>query len=249
MAVRYDGQEANTHDLQLGDTLSAPPDSGGGGVYQFGLLSDLLLWHQTYPVTAWEAARNDAVCAEQGNRNPFTDKPELVEVVFGTASAPPAATSPPPAAGAASPPPPTGQVPQPWINELHYDNSGADLNEFVEVALPVNGPAAADVSVTLYNGNGASVSWGPKSLAADFVKGATTGGVTFYHALISGIQNGAPDGVALDVGGAAVQFLSYEGVIASAVGGPADGMMSTDIGVSEGSSTSSTTSISLQGRA
>jgi len=55
MAVRYDGQEANTHDLQLSDTLSAPPDSGGGGVYQFGLLSDLLLWHHTYPVTAWEA--------------------------------------------------------------------------------------------------------------------------------------------------------------------------------------------------
>jgi hypothetical protein len=73
-----------------------------------------------------------------------------------------------------------------------------------------NGPAAADVSVTLYNGNGASVTWGPKSLATSFVKGATTSGVTFYHAFISGIQNGAPDGVALDVGGAAVQFLSYE---------------------------------------
>jgi hypothetical protein len=29
----------------------------------------------------------------------------------------------------------------PWINELHYENSGADLNEFVEVALPVNGMA------------------------------------------------------------------------------------------------------------
>ena len=42
------------------------------------------------------------------------------------------------------------------------------------------------------------------------MKGATTGGVTFYHALISGIQNGAPDGVAMDVSGEVVQFLSYE---------------------------------------
>ena len=55
----YD-QEANTHDLQLGDTLSAPADSGGGGVYTFDKLADLLMWHQTYPVAAWETARNDA---------------------------------------------------------------------------------------------------------------------------------------------------------------------------------------------
>ena len=75
MAVRYDGQESNTHDLQLGDTLSAPADSAGGGVYTFGKLADLLLWHQTYPVAAWETARNDAVCAQQGNRNPFTVGP------------------------------------------------------------------------------------------------------------------------------------------------------------------------------
>ena len=45
--------------------------------------SHLLRWHDDHPVEAWERARNDAVCAVQGNRNPFTDKPELAAVVFG----------------------------------------------------------------------------------------------------------------------------------------------------------------------
>jgi hypothetical protein len=46
---------------------------------------------------------------------------------------------------------------------------------------------------------------------ASFVtKGTTSTGVTFYHALIPGMQNGGPDGVALAVSGKAIQFLSYE---------------------------------------
>ena len=50
----------------------------------------------------------------------------------------------------------------------------------------------------------------------------------------NGIQNGSPDGIALvDASGAVMQFLSYEGTL-TAVGGPADGLTSTDIGVSEG---------------
>ncbi|NJO90239.1 MAG: lamin tail domain-containing protein [Chloroflexia bacterium] len=51
------------------------------------------------------------------------------------------------------------------------------------------------------------------------------------------LQNGAPDGLALvDAGNNVVQFLSYEGVI-TAADGPANGMTSTDIGVSETSAT------------
>ncbi|GAB3818643.1 SpnA family nuclease [Micromonospora zhanjiangensis] len=52
-----------------------------------------------------------------------------------------------------------------------------------------------------------------------------------------GIQNGSPDGVALvNPAGAVTEFLSYEGTFA-AVGGPADGMTSVDIGKAEASST------------
>jgi hypothetical protein len=52
-----------------------------------------------------------------------------------------------------------------------------------------------------------------------------------------GIQNGAPDGLALvDEQGDLVQFLSYEGSF-SAVAGPAAGELSQPIGVSQSSST------------
>ncbi|RUA05833.1 MAG: hypothetical protein DSY38_05225 [Fusobacteria bacterium] len=51
------------------------------------------------------------------------------------------------------------------------------------------------------------------------------------------LQNGSPDGIALvDAGGTVVQFLSYEGSF-EATDGPANGMTSTDIGVSEPGST------------
>jgi 5'-nucleotidase len=48
-----------------------------------------------------------------------------------------------------------------------------------------------------------------------------------------GLQNGSPDGVALvNRAGAVVEFLSYEGTF-TATNGPAQGLTSTDIGVSE----------------
>ncbi len=53
----------------------------------------------------------------------------------------------------------------------------------------------------------------------------------------SGLQNGSPDGIALvDDTGAVVEFLSYEGTF-FASDGPANGLSSTDVGVSEGGST------------
>ena len=62
-----------------------------------------------------------------------------------------------------------------------------------------------------------------------------------------GIQNGAPDGVALvDADGDVVQFLSYEGSF-TATSGPANGLTSTDIGVSQSGSEPSTLSLQLKG--
>ena len=86
MDVRYDGDEPDTFDLRLGELDEMRRDATAG-TYVFASLSDLLRWHETHPVERWERERNDAVCGKQGNRNPFVDKPELVGVVFGNATA------------------------------------------------------------------------------------------------------------------------------------------------------------------
>ena len=140
-----------------------------------------------------------------------------------------------------------------WINEFHYDNPGNDVGEFVEVAVR-SGVAftAADFSIVLYNGNGGAV-YGTYTLdtftaSAPFPISGSSETVTFYSLPISGIQNGSPDGIALvnTTAGSVVEFLSYEGTFA-AVGGPADGITSTDVGVSELFGTGDDTSIGYTG--
>jgi hypothetical protein len=61
------------------------------------------------------------------------------------------------------------------------------------------------------------------------------------------MQNGSPDGLALvDGTGTVIQFLSYEGSF-TAVSGPAAGMTSTDIGISEPADAPRRTSLQLAG--
>ncbi|WP_461305341.1 HYR domain-containing protein, partial [Aureisphaera sp.] len=129
-----------------------------------------------------------------------------------------------------------------FINEIHYDNAGGDIGEFVEVA----GPAGTDLStysIVLYNGNGGAT-YNTVALSGTIDdEGAGFGAVSQS---ISGIQNGAPDGIALVDGVALVQFLSYEGSF-TATNGPANGITSTDIGVNETSSTPVGESLQLTG--
>ena len=117
-----------------------------------------------------------------------------------------------------------------WINEFHYDNDGADVGEFVELA----GVAGVDLScwsLIFYNGNGGT-SYGGATVAAGTMpdEGSGYGARAISYA---GLQNGAPDGIALVFDGAAViEFLSYEGAM-TATDGIAAGLTSTDVGVTE----------------
>ena len=119
-----------------------------------------------------------------------------------------------------------------FINEFHYDNSSSDVNEGIEIV----GTAETDLlgwDLVLYNGaNGQSYATIPLSgtLANQ------SNGFGFNTVSFSGIQNG-PDGIALvNAEDTVVEFLSYEGSF-TAVGGPADGLTSTDIGLRETTST------------
>ncbi|MFC2139956.1 hypothetical protein ACFLR4_04770, partial [Bacteroidota bacterium] len=132
-----------------------------------------------------------------------------------------------------------------FINEIHYDNSSTDVGEAIEVA----GPAGTDLtgwSIVLYNGNGGGLY--NLLLLTETIPDLCDGfGVVVQNYPTNGIQNGAPDGIALvDNLGTVVQFLSYEGSF-TAVGGPADGLTSVDIGVSESSSTPVDYSLQLSG--
>jgi endonuclease I len=130
-----------------------------------------------------------------------------------------------------------------FINEIHYDNVGSDTGEAIEVA----GPAGTSLSgwkLVLYNGSNGQ-DYGTIALSGTLSNNCNGYGVASFAA--SGIQNGAPDGVALiDSSGGVRQLLSYEGSF-TASSGAAAGVGSVDIGVSENSSTSSGQSLQLTG--
>jgi len=130
-----------------------------------------------------------------------------------------------------------------WINEIHYDNSGGDTGEFVEVA-GISGTDLDDYSISLYNGSNGTT-YGSISLSGILPNESNGFGTLTFDT--SGIQNGAPDGLALvNLPNSIIQFLSYEGSF-TATNGAANGVTSTDIGVAESSSTSVGHSLQLIG--
>ncbi len=130
-----------------------------------------------------------------------------------------------------------------WINEFHYDNSGTDTGEFIEIA----GPAGLDLSsysIELYNGANGNT-YGTTINLNGIIPNQSNGiGTLSFN--ISPIQNGNPDGFALIDSGTVLYFLSYGGSF-TATNGTAAGMTSVDIGVTESGSDPSGLSLQLTG--
>jgi len=122
-----------------------------------------------------------------------------------------------------------------FINEIHYDDAGTDAGEGVEIAAAA-GTDLAGWTLVLYNGSntpGAAPQYSTINLSGVIPNQDDGYGTLSFALPVNGLQNGASDGIALVApGGIVVQFLSYEGVL-TASDGPAAGLTSTDIGVSE----------------
>lgn len=231
MDVRYEGGERDgvgEPDLQLTGEISDISKRDvweDGGAAFMGLLPTLLSWHTDDPVDDLERRRNAVVFLFQDNRNPFVDHPEWVSLIFGGGGSAPSTEA------------------RAWINELHYDNQGADTDEFVEIA----GSAGLDLAgwrLVGYNGNGGRA----------YREIALSGTIPDHHAELgvlafdfAGLQNGPSDGLALvDARGTIVQLVSYEGRF-TATDGPANGVDAEDIQVRETGSTAVGESLQLRG--
>lgn len=111
------------------------------------------------------------------------------------------------------PPPPPAEAAKLVINEVDYDQVGADGNGFVEIHN--SGGAAADLSnVDLVAVNGGD--------GAEYDRVALTGTLAAggHIDVAIELQNGAPDGIALLEGATLLDALSYEGAITAAtIGG------------------------------
>lgn len=240
MDVRYDGgksAEGNGEpDLQLTDDLSKIKSCNvwkDGGIAYMGLKAALLSWHQQDPVDDLERRRNTVVYLFQGNRNPFVDHPEWVGAVFGGALLP----------GNGGSPASANALNVAWINEIHYDNAGDDVGEFVEIA----GSAGLNLegwTLVAYNGNGGRAY---KSIQLTGSVPSQQNGYGTVAFDFADLQNGPPDGVALvNAAGSVVDFISYEGDF-SATDGPANQQASRNIGVAETNSTAAGQSLQLRG--
>jgi endonuclease I len=65
------------------DYLELVNNPSGSEVYQMGVLETLLEWHIIDPVDDFELNRNNVIYFYQGNRNPFIDRSDYVDLIWG----------------------------------------------------------------------------------------------------------------------------------------------------------------------
>lgn len=140
-----------------------------------------------------------------------------------------------------------------WINELHYDNAGIDTLEGFEVA----GPAGTDLAcykAYMYNGNGGGIY--DSLLLTGVIPNEGCGfGAIWFPLPSGGLQNGAPDGLAIafmpSVTGCGspgsdqlIDFITYEGAL-TGTSGIASGIAAVNIIATEAANSPVGTSIQV----
>jgi len=130
-----------------------------------------------------------------------------------------------------------------WINEIHYDNTAIDEGEFVEIAGSAN-LNLTGWSLVAYNGASGLVN---ETLALSGSIKEQESGLGTKGFLMPGLQNDTEGLALVDNFGQVFAFVSYEGSF-TAIDGPAIGMISENIGVSESDSTVPGHSLQLMGQ-
>ena len=95
-----------------------------------------------------------------------------------------------------------------WLNELHYDNAGGDVDEGVEIAADfIMNPDLLEVYA--YNGSSSQLNVYNSWDSSDFQFAEVDGGSLLWFVGQGSLQNGAPDGLAIVYDNVVVQFISY----------------------------------------
>jgi len=130
-----------------------------------------------------------------------------------------------------------------WINELHYENASTDANEGVEICGKA-GINLANYTVYAYDGNAGGYYYSEDLSGIIPDEDNSCYGAVWFP--IAPLQGG-PDGLALvkKASQEVLYFISYGGSF-KATAGPADGMDSVDIGVSEPSTSPTNSSLQLK---
>ena len=113
----------------------------------------------------------------------------------------------------------------PFVSEIHYDNDGADVDEFVEVQLPP-GTTSSGLTVCSQRLGGASYATLP------CLRSPRRRAHRRWWPWPRPVCNGGPDGLALVDGSTVLDRFSYEGSF-TAADGAAAGQTLPDIGVAE----------------
>ena len=83
MAVRYDGTDSGTQDLELGNGAVTNVSGANDPPPQLGDLASMIDWHFAATPDLFERRRHQIVFDDyQNNRNPFVDHPEFVWSIF-----------------------------------------------------------------------------------------------------------------------------------------------------------------------
>src|SRR5688500_16215221 len=128
------------------------------------------------------------------------------------------------------------------ISEFHYDNTGTDTGERIEVSYP-EGTSLSGYSLVLVNGSNDAV-YNTRALSGGVTATCGSRGVAVFTYPTDGIQNGSPDGIALVAGTTVIQFISYEALLPGA-SGPTAGATARHLRVSEPGTAPTTVSLQM----